>query len=117
MRVGRGDVFLVDFEPSRGAEVDKVRPAIVVSNAGANQNVVERGWGVLNVVPLTTNVAEIARHQVLIPAEESGLDEDSKAQAEQVRAVSIGRLARRIGRVPPALMETVDEALRVQLAL
>jgi mRNA interferase MazF len=54
---------------------------------------------------------------MLIPAARSGLDHDSKAQAEQVRAVSIGRLGRQIGAVAPALMEAVDNALRIQLAL
>jgi mRNA interferase MazF len=117
MTVGRGDIFLVDFEPSRGAEAGKQRPAIIVSNAGTNRGVFERGWGVLNVVPLTRSVSVIRRHQVLIPAVRSGLDHDSKAQAEHVRAVSIGRLGRQIGAVPPALMEAIDNALRIQLAL
>lgn len=113
----RGDVYLVDFDPSQGAEVIKRRPAVIVSNAGANRNVNRRQWGVVNVVPLTTNLSYVHPYQVLVPAEQSGLDEDSKAQAEQVRAVSFGRLLERIGRVPPLLMVQIDQALRRQLAL
>ncbi len=113
----RGDIYFVDFEPTRGAEAGKERPAIVVSNEGTNRTVTRRRWGVLNVVPLTTNAAEITPFQVLVPADVTGLDEDSKAQAEQVRAVSVGRLGHKIGHVPPLLMNALDDALRVQLAL
>ncbi|MGB9359952.1 MAG: type II toxin-antitoxin system PemK/MazF family toxin, partial [Acidimicrobiia bacterium] len=42
---------------------------------------------------------------------------DSKAQAEQVRSVSVDRVAERIGAVPAGLMLEVDEALRLHLGL
>ncbi len=113
----RGDICIVDFDPSRGAEANKTRPAIVVSNEGTNRYVRAHAWGVINVVPLTSNISEIQPFQVLIPAAETGLHEDSRAQAEQVRAVSIGRVGRKVGSVPPLLMNAVDEALRIQLAL
>jgi mRNA interferase MazF len=82
----RGDIHLVDFEPARGSEVDKRRPAIIVSNDGSNANVVRLGRGLLTVVPLTSNVARVYKFNVLLPATRTGLDHDSKAQAEQVRA-------------------------------
>lgn len=62
-------------------------------------------------------VARIYPFQVLIPADVSGLDQNSKAQAEQVRSISIERLGRVIGEVPHALMQELDEALRLHLAL
>jgi mRNA interferase MazF len=117
MPISRGDIHIVDFEPSQGAEANKKRPAVIVSNAGTNRNAVSRRWGVINVVPLTSNIAEVLPFQVLIPAEMTGLRLDSSAQAEQVRAVSIGRLGPKIGRVPPLLMNAIDNALRIQLAL
>lgn len=113
----RGDIYLVDFEPSQGPEVNKVRPAVIVSNEGTNRTVSRRRWGVVDVVPLTSNVSKTRPFQVLVPADETGLRRDSRAQAEQVRAVSSGRLLERIGRVPVPLMRQIDEALRIQLAL
>ena len=62
-------------------------------------------------------VERIYPFQVLIPANAAGLDRDSKAQAEQVRSISIERLGRVIGEVPHTLMEELDEALRLHLAL
>ncbi len=113
----RGDIYLVDFEPSRRAEAGKERPAVIVSNEGTNRSVTRRGWGVLDVVPLTSSASKVPPYQVLVPAEQSGLPRDSKAQAEQVRAVTIGRVGRKVGRIPPLLMNELDDALRLQLAL
>lgn len=113
----RGDIYIVDFEPSQGAEVDKRRPAIIVSNEGMNRRTAELEWGVVDVVPLSTRIDIVNDFQVLIPADEAGIDFDSKAQAEQVRAVSFGRLGPRIGRLTPPLIRAVDAALTRQLAL
>jgi hypothetical protein len=54
-----GEIRLVDFEPARGAEVDKLRPAVIVSNDGANLTASRLGRGVLVVVPITSNVRRI----------------------------------------------------------
>jgi mRNA interferase MazF len=113
----RGDVYIVDLEPSQGAEAGKHRPAVIVSNEGANRRVFELSWGVVSVVPFTTNVTRTLPFHVFVPANAAGIDEDSHAQAEQLRAVSVGRLLERIGHVPPPLMRRLDEALRLQLVL
>ena len=47
----------------------------------------------------------------------TGLDHGSKAQAEQVRSVSVERLGPRIGQVPARLMAALDDALRLHLDL
>jgi len=113
----RGEIWLVDLEPVRGSKADKSRPAIVVSNDGANARARAIGRGVISVVPVTSNVARALSFQVLLTPEESGLDRDSKAQAEQVRSLDVTRLTRRVGRVSPARMWELDEALRRHLDL
>ncbi|GLZ36918.1 type II toxin-antitoxin system PemK/MazF family toxin [Actinokineospora sp. NBRC 105648] len=113
----RGDIHLVDLDPSRGSEADKVRPAVIVSNDAANQVAQRTGRGVVTVVPITSNTARVFPFQVLLPGLDCGLLADSKAQAEQVRSIATGRVRRRLGRVPPALLKDVDEALRVHLGL
>jgi mRNA interferase MazF len=72
---------------------------------------------VVTVVPVTSSVARIYPFQVLLRADETGLQRDSKAQAEQVRAVAVQRLGARIGTVPTAVMVELDEALRLHLGL
>ena len=113
----RGDVRLVAFDPVRGAEADKTRPAVIVSNDGANTAAERLGRGVVTVVPVTSNTSRVYPFQVFLPAEESGLSRDSKVQAEQVRSVAVDRIGRVVGTVPPALMAEVDAALRLHLGL
>ncbi|GHG93340.1 type II toxin-antitoxin system PemK/MazF family toxin [Streptomyces lanatus] len=113
----RGDIYLVDYEPVRGSEANKARPAVIVSNDGANAAVERTGRGVVTLVPLTTNTARVFPFQVLLPAGESGLLKDSKVQCEQVRALALERLLRRIGSVPRQRMAEIDVALRRHLAL
>jgi mRNA interferase MazF len=113
----RGEIWLVDLDPGRGAETAKRRPAVIVSNDGANLTAARLGRGVVTVVPLTSNVTKVYPFQVLLPADECGTGMDSKAQAEQVRSIAVHRLAEPIGRVPTSLMARLDEALRLHLAL
>jgi mRNA interferase MazF len=113
----RGEIRWVDLDPGLRGEADKMRPAVIVSNDGANTTAARLGHGVVTVVPITTSVDRTYPFQVLLPAAETGLDRDSKAQAEQVRAVSIERVRDRLGSIPPPLMLEVNDALRLHLGL
>jgi mRNA interferase MazF len=113
----RGEIRLVEFEPTGGAEANKTRPALIVSNDGANAIADRLGRGVVTVLPLTSNTERIYTFQVFLPADGSGLPRDSKVQAEQVRSVAVERVGRRLGAVPPGLMAEVDAALRLHLGL
>lgn len=66
---------------------------------------------------MTSNITRIYPFQVLLPAHETGLPRDSKAQAEQVRSVSVERVGGLLGQLPAALISELDRALRVQLEL
>lgn len=113
----RGDIYWVDLEPARGSEANKVRPAVIVSNDAANRAMDRTGRGVVTVVPVTSNVSRILPFHVLLSAEDSGLSTDSKAQAEQVRAVAADRLRSRIGELSAAALRQLDQALRTHLDL
>jgi mRNA interferase MazF len=115
--VRRGEIRLIDLEPARGAEADKRRPAVIVSNDGANATAERLGRGVITVVPVTSNVTSVYPFQVLLDAETTGLAQDSKAQAEQVRSVAVERVGRRIGILTGEMVAALDEALRLHLAL
>jgi len=113
----RGEIRLIDLEPVRGAEADKRRPAVVVSNDGANTTAARLGRGVVTVVPVTSNVDRVYPFQVLLAAAETGLHVDSKAQAEQIRSIAVERIGPTVGVVPSAAMSALDEALRLHLSL
>jgi mRNA interferase MazF len=113
----RGEVRLVDLGPALPGESSSQRPAVIVSNDGANSMAARLGRGVITVAPLTSNVSRVYPFQVLVPAGASGLDRDSKVQAEQLRSISVQRVGRPLGSVPASLMLDVDEALRLHLSL
>ncbi len=71
----------------------------------------------VTVVPVTSNTARVFPFQVLLAAHDTGLHVDSKAQAEQVRAVSVNRLGPALGRLPVQALDALDDALRLHLAL
>jgi mRNA interferase MazF len=115
--VRRGDIVSVSLDPVRGSEASKTRPAVVVSNDSANTTATRLGRGVITVVPVTSSVDRVYPFQVLMPGPLTGLPRDSKAQAEQVRAVAVERVGRQLGRLTPGLVTELDQALRVHLGL
>lgn len=113
----RGDIVAVSLDPVSGSEADKTRPAVIVSNDAANSIATRLGRGVVTVVPVTSSVTRIYPFQVLLPAGQTGLGRDSKAQAEQVRSVAVQRVGRTMGRLPASIMAELEQALRVHLDL
>jgi len=107
----RGDVWLVSLDPTIGHEVQKTRPAVVVTNDLYNQH----NWVVL-VIPLTSrDVAEY--DQTLIQPPEGGLAGVSVTLPDQLRAVDRQRLVRRLGRLTGQTMTQIDRSLRIVLGL
>ncbi|MBU3060232.1 type II toxin-antitoxin system PemK/MazF family toxin [Nocardia sp. NEAU-G5] len=113
----RGEIRLVDLEPVRGAESNRRRPAVIVSNDRANETAARLGRGVVAVVPVTSNTDHIYPFQVFLGQDLPGVRVDSKAQAEQVRSVSVDRLGPALGRLPARVVDEIDRALRLHLDL
>jgi mRNA interferase MazF len=107
----------VDLDPSRGSEANKRRPAVVVSNDVANATAARLRRGVVTVVPVSSNIDRIYAFQVLLRQSDTGLERDSKAQAEQIRSVAVERVGDRVGSVGHPVMRKIDEALRLHLDL
>jgi len=114
-----GDIVLVDLNPVIGSEANKVRPAVVVSNDGANRAAERFGRGVITVAPVTSNITKVYPFQVRLPSDrtETGLTAASKIQVEQIRAVDVARVGRPLGRLPASLHEPLREALAIHLGL
>src|SRR5579872_1260269 len=102
----RGEVWWVDFDPSIGGEIQKMRPAVIVSNNVANA-VLNR----VQVVPLTTNVTRVFPGEALVQLR----SEPRKAMANQIMTAAKERLGRRIGELDRLQMAKVETAISVQL--
>ncbi|MDZ4825388.1 MAG: type II toxin-antitoxin system PemK/MazF family toxin [Actinomycetota bacterium] len=113
----RGDIVWVELDPARGSEASRRRPAVIVSNDGANQTAARLRRGVVTVVPVTTDVSRVYAFQAPLPAKRCDLPEDSKAQAEQIRSVAFDRIGTTIGQLPGDILADLDRAIRLHLAL
>ena len=113
----RGEIRVVRLDPVVGSESARARPAVVVSNDGANTTAAVLGRGVVTVVPVTSNTNAVHPFQVMLESTSTGLNLDSKAQAEQIRSVDVGRIGDLVGMVPPDLMAQIDDAMRLHLEL
>lgn len=104
----RGEVYWVALDPTLGGEVNKTRPAIILSNNLANQ--------VLNrviMVPLTTNVDRLLPGEALVDV--SGRPQ--KALGSQLRTVSKLRIGKRLGELSTVDLDKVERAVLFQLGI
>ena len=104
--IRRGEVFRVSLDPTVGSEVGKTRPAVVLQNDLAN-----RSSPTVTVIPISSQVERVFPFQVLIPAGEGGLSQESKALCEQIRTLSRRRLGERLGQLPPERLNEIRLAL------
>jgi mRNA interferase MazF len=110
--IKRGDIFLVNFDPTIGAEARKTRPALVVSNDINNKH-----SPIVSIAPITSNVKKVYSFEVKVPWNTGGLRKQSKIMVNQTRAVDKLRLVRRMGSLPADTMTAVNKALMLHYGL
>jgi mRNA interferase MazF len=106
----KGEIWLINLDPTLGAEIKKSRPAVIVS---------EDAIGILPlrvIVPLTNwkDRYGIAPWMVKVdPDPRNGLSKPSAADAFQIRSVAQERFVRLLGEVQPAVLEKILKAIQV----
>ena len=108
MNLVRGDVWWVDLEPTRGSEINKRRPCVIVSADPLNQR-----RRTVVVIPLSTS--PVAHPPLTIAVNVGG--RTAVAVLDQIRATAKERFANRMGALSPAEMEMLEENLRGILGL
>ncbi len=110
----RGEIHLTALDPTIGREIRKTRPALIIQNDFSN-----RLSDITIVAPITSTVRfPLNPVHVLLPAgADTGLAYNSVALLNQIRAVDRRRLIKRLGAATPAILEQVDDAIRISLGL
>lgn len=109
----RGDIWLVNLDPTISHEIKKSRPAVIIQNDLGN-----KFSPITIIAPVTSQKLEsIYPFEVLLTKGNSGLEKDSKALLNQIRAIDRKRLLRRLGKVDSDTLEKIDYAIRISLGL
>lgn len=111
--VKRGEIWLVNLDPTIGYEIKKSRPGVIIQNDVGNK------YSPITIIaPLTSQKLEhIYPFEVLLAEKSSGLEKDSKVLLNQIRAVDKKRLLRRLGKVDSETLFKIDEAIKISLGL
>lgn len=108
----RGQVYLVCLDPTIGSEINKTRPALIISNDIGNQFA-----ETITIIPVTSNVEKVFPFEVLLPVEETGLSKNSKAKCNQIRTIDKRRLLNPLGKISSEKIKEVEGALRIHLGM
>ena len=109
----RGEVFLVNFDPTIGAEIQKTRPALILQ-----QDILNEYSPVTIVAAITSKVGDKTYPtEVPIPLKEGGLAVESVILCNQIRTIDKARLVQKLGMVSGATMKRVSYALSISLGM
>jgi len=110
----QSEIWLIDLNPAKGAEIQKIRPAVIVNDDALGKLPLKI------VVPITDwkDRYEIAPWMVKIePAAENGLSKISSADCFQIRSVSQERLIKKLGYLNSETYNEIKQALKKVLTL
>ena len=107
----RGEVWLVNWNPSRGSEQGGIRPALIIQNDIGNEKA-----ATTIVAAISGTVRRFPMNVPLLPPE-GGIDRSSMVRTSQILTVGKQRLERRLGRLSIERMEAVERALALSLGL
>ena len=106
-----GEVYLVNFDPTLGAEIKKTRPALVLQNDVAN-----RHSPITIVAAITSHFDErLYPTEVLVEPPEGGLARPSVVLLNQLRSIDKRRLVKRLGMLKPNTLARVEHAVQISL--
>jgi mRNA interferase MazF len=109
----RGEIYLVNFDPTIGAEIQKIRPALVLQNDIANEH-----SPVTIVAAITSQFDDpLYPTEVLVQPPEGGLTIDSVVLLNQIRSIDKQRLVKRLGKLTNETTALVNQEIQISLGL
>lgn len=113
MEVKRGEIWIVNLDPTIGHEIKKSRPAVIIQNDIGNKY-----SPVTIIAPITSqNLERIYPIEVFLTSDNSKLEQESKVLLNQIRAIDKIRLVKKRGKVDEETLSKIDQALKISLGL
>src|SRR3990172_11657649 len=111
IEVKRGEIWLVNLDPTIGHEIKKSRPAVIIQNDLGNK------YSPITIIaPITSqNTEKVYPIEVFLARKVSGLDKDSKVLLNQIRAIDKRRLLKKLSKIDAETLEIISEALAISL--
>ena len=106
MELTRGDIVLINFNPAKGGEIGKLRPAIVISDKDDNEIL-----STIIVIPLSTIIEEDALPYRFLISSRDKLEKDCDACIYEIRALSKSRVKEKLSVLTLQELEVVQDAL------
>ena len=111
--VKRGEIWLVDLNPTRGSEQKGIRPCLVISNDITNMYA-----PTVCTIPLTSNLSgQKFPINIVLKKEDTGLKVDSLLLCGQIRTVAKERLERKLTTVDIECFPAIEKALLLYLGI
>lgn len=110
--VKRGDIWLVNLDPTLGHEIKKSRPAVIIQNDLGNKY-----SSITIIAPITSQGLDKIYPIEVELKRRHGLDKDSKALLNQIRAIDKKRLIKKLSRIDEFELQEIDEAIKISLGL
>lgn len=114
MEINRGEIWMINLDPTIGHEINKRRPGLVIQNDLGNK------FSPMTIVlPISSQkIEKIYPFEVSLKKEKRiGLEKDSKVLCNQIRAIDKRRLSKKVGKLSQELMEEINNALKISLGL
>ncbi len=108
----RGEIYLVCLDPTVGSEINKTRPALIISNDINNQ-----AAQTVTVIPITSGTEKIYPFETLLSSGKSGLSKSSKAKCNQIRTIDKKRLVKSLGKVSIEELKEIKASLLIHLGM
>ncbi|MFH1564224.1 MAG: type II toxin-antitoxin system PemK/MazF family toxin [Nitrospirota bacterium] len=109
----RGEIWLVDFNPSRGHEQAGIRPALIIQNDVINRT----RFGTVVILAIS-KLSDVKRRGILnieIKKGEGGLTMDSVVKCHQIYTIDVNRLMKRFGKLNEKYMQQIEDAVKIVL--
>lgn len=109
----RGEIYLVNFDPTIGSEIRKTRPALIIQNDVANKH-----SPVTIVAAITSQYdGKLYPTEVLIPENEAGMKKPSVVLLNQIRSIDKSRLVKKMGKVSNRTLLRINTSIKISLGL